>query len=570
MTPEEEALELETEIAKAKAVAKRTAAGAQAPAQTPAPARGGSQSMAALLGFGRGASFGALPTLEGGMKAAQGAALKALVPMGRPFAGLVAGRPVSPQEYDEAARQAVDEVLGVDLDAPVADMYATARDAKRAEQDAAARAWPKTTVAATVAGGAAVPLPGGAAMQTAGALGKAGIRAAQGVGSGAINAAMESRANLIGPSQPNVDGTTPSLVGDVVKGGAIGGIAAPLIGAGIDKGASVLSQALKRNAEEWSLKAMGLRAGISSQLSNLGYESADEARQLGRAALEMDLIPAVGTAADVAKRVSEKKPLYGALIDSALKDADAAAAATGQAFDWDAAGQAASRGLGDLSATARREATRAQRLVQDVATEGAARSGPMTAAQAANPIGAFEAANRLKSNMYEGINYGTDAALATRLERQAAGGLRTSIEEQVARVAGPDAADVLRTGNQGYGVLADVGQLAQQEAGRQLERMTPAERMVKVLAPVAMLSGGAAAGRPDVGLGGALAAWALPAAAPYLPASAARLSNALQTPVPQAVSGLGSLLTTAARQRGAQSIDSQEEDAVARFLKAGL
>lgn len=480
---------------------------APAPAEPEALAPS-SASGAALRGFGQGASLGFLDELAG----LGAVALKYGLPAVEQLPQLV-DPTLTPEEM--AYR-----LYGAKSSAEVP--YRRVRDVARGEAREAQAARPVAFGASQLAGAVTTPGP-----KSSGAtrLGRLGRVAATGAAYGGAAGLGASEDDLL------TDEDTASSVRDVLTGAGAGAVLAPAMALGGEK----LARFLKTRSQENALKAMGVRAGISNQLAQRGYASADEARQLGQQALDLELIRPGRTAADVAERAGFAKDVQGARIEQALADADA----TGVPFDVDeAAWAAAMRAAGPegLSPTASREATRAQRLVGDI----------LRLPQAQEPT--FSAANRLKSDMYRGINYGADQPpLKTELERKVASGLRSSIEEQLERTAGADVADELRAANRAYGALADIEPLARDEATRQLGR-----------AP--WYSPGVLGAAATAGAGGALAGGELGAAAGALPIAARILGPRIPSTLAVGQRALSPLAPKAARAFTAPAIQAPELD----------
>jgi hypothetical protein len=342
---------------------------------------------------------------------------------------------------------------------------------------------------------------------------------------------------------PEAQAKGGSFAGDVLPGAVGGAVLTPVMGALGDR----FSRWLKTRSQDNALKAMGARAGISNQLAARGYETADEARQLGQSALDMDLVSFGGTAEGVARKTAEAKQHYGAMLEDALGLAGDAP------FDFDrAAWQAAQKAHGPegLTTEALAQAAPAARNVGRIVSQG-------------NLDNSFKAANRLKSDIYGGINYKVDPGLKTSLQQKVASGLRGSIEDQLAEVAGPEAADQLRTANQRYGQLADIGALASDEATRQQGRASPG------VMTLALSSLGASSGYGAGGFGGGVMGGVAPLAAKYLapriPSTMAVTQSALAPRAPgMTARAMQGIQTWGAEQQS--KLKPEEEAAVSAFL----
>ena len=480
------------------------------PAATPVtpvePQGGPSTGEAALQGFGQGASFGFSDELAGlGAEAAY---------LGTPFTPAV-----GPMLSDETAYR----LFGTKTAGE--HPYARVRDMMRRENAQAQKGHPIAYAGGQLAGAVATPGPKGAG---------AARLAKQGAMYGALAGAGLSEADL-------VKGDVGGAATDTAIGAGTGAVLAPTVGSISGR----IGRWLQKQSQNNALKALGLRAGISNQLTKRGYESADEARELGKAALDMELIRPGRTAADVAERAGFAKEVQGARISQALSDADA----TGVPFDANEAAWVASQkaaGSSGLSPTAAREAGRAAALVDDVTALPQSQAGST-----------FESANRLKSDMYQGINYATDPTLKTQLERRVASGLRESIEDQMSRAAGPDVADELRAANRAYGFLQDIEPLAQDEATRQLGRKTLTSVDI-----AAILGGGAAGGMYGGAGGGALGAGLVAGQrllGPRIPSTLAVSQRALAPVVMPAAQKAANYVT--------QDVTEREQDSIDAFLK---
>lgn len=516
-----------------------------------------------LRGFGQGESFGFSDELNGGVTGLTAGFSRIATQFGKTPPGRAAmraylGKPDLPDVavdmlIEQGAQQAAGTVLGMknlplNADDALSSGYRSGRDTARLENVQSRSANPGTFMASEIAGSVASPVlpPVGKGPMT---LAKAGTIAKGGAMMGGAAALGQSRADLT--RYENDPQQIMDSVGDVAMGTTGGALLAPAMAVGGDK----VGNALRTGSQNSALKAIGLRAGISSQLEKRGYETADDARQLAQRAMDLGLIKPFGKAADVAERGGFAKDIAGARIEGALADADAAALRPGAGFDADRGSwQAASAVMGHegLSPTAIREGTRARRLVEDISKLPTVQDST------------FKNANKLKSDMYDGIDYGTSPALRTRMERKAAGGLRQSIEDQIAETAGPEVADQLRMGNKDWGDLSDITGLAKEESRRQLER-----KSMTALDWASVLGAGAA-GHSVGGAGTAGAAAALTAGAkllgPRIPSAMAMGQRAL---APKAVDLFTAGAKAAIQPPLRPSLKEEEEDAIQAFLTGG-
>lgn len=443
--------------------------------------------------------------------------------------------------------------------------YTEERNASRAEDAAADEAHPYLYGGAEFAGSLAAPIPGMAAKPlTFGkyALTKTGQRSLVGTGTGVAMGLGYGTADFADDS-PEAQKRGGGLAGDVLPPAALGAVLGPLGGAAGDR----LSIWLKKKAQDNALKAIGLRAGISRPLKQRGYETVDEGRELAQAALDMDLVPFGGTAETVSKRAAEAKPRYGAMIEDSLAQADAAEKLTPLAgnsnlveplgFDYARAAQqaqASAQGPKGLTAAALDASGPAAKNLDQIRRQAALDSS-------------FKAANQLKSDMYQGINYALDPELSTKLQRKTASGLRQSIEEQVAEAAGTEAADQLTTANTRWGQLADISDLASDEAMRHAGRKTLTDMTV------ALALGAGSAGHAAGGATGGLLGAGLPLAAkvlgPRMPSAFARTQQALAPQVPGMAAGIVRGIQNRTADRRRENMSPADEVATSAFLSGG-
>lgn len=520
----------------------------------------GSLSGSVLRGFGQGESLGFSDELSGAVQGMAAGFARVGVNLTKSAAGRAAaraylGKPDMPDAVvdmviegaiQEGARQSFGmKGLPLDPDQAVSAGYRNGRDAARIENVQSEKQNPNTFAAAQMAGAIASPVipPVGKGPMT---LARAGALAKGGAMMGGASALGQSRADLT--RYENEPQQIMDSVGDVALGATGGALLAPVAAVGGAK----LGNALRTGSQNSALKAIGLRAGISSQLEKRGYETADEARTLAQRAMDLGLIKPFGKAAGVAERGGLAKDVAGARIETALADADSAALKPGAGFDaergsWQAA--ANTRGPDGLSPTAIREGTRARRLVGDVSNLPNVQDST------------FKNANKLKSDMYDGINYGTSPALRTKLERKAAGGLRQSIEDQVAETAGPKVADKLRTGNKDWGDLSDITSLAKEESRRQLERKTLTGLDIASAIGAGALGDGA--GGHAMGLGAGAVVLGSKLLGPRIPSTMAMGQRAL---APKTVNLFTAGAKAAIQPPLKPSVSQEEEDAIQAFL----
>ena len=533
----------------------------------------GSKSGAALRGFGQGASLGFTDELNGAVVGLTAGFSRAAVDLLKTAGGRALMRSILGKKTDAlpdaavdaltegSAQQSARDTLGFglpttegDSDAALMYGYRKGRNASRLENVQSQKSHPYVYGGAQLAGAVASPGP-----NVRGLVGAAKVVqvAKTGFAQGAAGALGSSDADLTRyETEPQV---LRDSAGDVATGAAMGGVLAPLASVAGDRA----TPALRRLSQNAALRAMGVRAGISDQLGKRGYETADQARELGQAALDMELIRPFRTATDVAERAGFAREVQGARIEGALSDADALGRFDADRASWDAVNSVV--GGNGLSPAAIDKSRGAQRLVQNISD----------LPRVQEPT--FANANRMKSDIYNGINYATDPTLKTTMERRAASGLRQSIEDQIAETAGPDVADELRAANRQYGYLSDILPLAQEESTRQLGR-TPWYSPTVLGSAVVAGAGGNSMGGPVGGALGALAPVVAKGLAPRAASTMALGARSMSGPLRDSLQPLGRSAFEAGLNLGAKpavqaplrpSLDEQEQDAIQAFLSGG-
>jgi hypothetical protein len=361
---------------------------------------------------------------------------------------------------------------------PLADAllrrYKADRDAARMEQRQAEETQPAAYRASEFAGGMLSPSPGSKAK----GLARVAQMAKQGALTGAVAGAGLSEAG-IGAASGEESRGLGGLAADTAAGGGLGGLIGGTVGPAVARGGEKFADWLRRRSEESAMRASGLTAGINNKLRKLGI-TPEDARELGKAALDMGLVRAGGTPEDVANAAAEAMPRYGAAIEGTLAEAtrrggqaDEMAAALKALARIEAEGIAMPGAAPALTTVQQRAAGKAIGLVEDIAGQGEVTPGSL------------EALNKLKSKAYGAVNWGDEAPEAERLYRAGTRGLREAIEEQVGAVE-PQLADELRHANMRYGQLAELQPLAEAEAQRGMARQT--------FGPLGMMAGGALGG----------------------------------------------------------------------------
>lgn len=532
-------------------------------AQPPA-ASGPSQAQSALHGAGQSVSMGFGDELTGA-SAAAAAKLSQLTDYlartapGRAvtralIGGAAAGMPdaLIDQAGQAAREKSRRDVLGGNTPG---EAYDAMRDFARAQDRATEKANPKSFYGGMVGGAVLAPpvFKAPAMPNTLRVLGKAIPRATPG-GSFAVNALPAAGNAALSGAGASESETLGGVVADAAKAAPLGAAIGGTIGAGLERGVPWVQEATKGLAEDMALRAVGVRAGISNILRSMGYGTAEEGRELGRAALDEGVIPVFGKAEDVRRNAETLIPQRHAVSQGLLEQAEDAAArarenhalsreGVGRAaenirnqplFNWWRATGGARDALREgqdlgLTATAQRGTRSAQRFASDIESEATRASE--------NPAGfGFLRANKLKQDMQKGINYGQNStSLSIEADRRVAASLRKSIEDQAAEaLQDPTAAQALRTANKRTGQLIDIEKLAANRATEQLSH-DKFGKMSMMLTPIgAGAMGGLgylAGGNAGAAVGSALGA--VPGVLgsflqPYLPGFAARSLDATQ------------------------------------------
>ncbi len=207
-----------------------------------------------------------------------------------------------------------------------------------------------------------------------------------------------------------------------------------------------------RTADDMALRATGLKGGISNKLQNMGYETADDAAQLGHEIRKADLVPWFGDSHDVANRATQLEQTSGQQIGRAIEAADA----SGVKPDFQAPVVAARKGLMRESPVLRQAGGKLRDFLDTL---------EKTPSQLVDDNGlpreaTFRDLNTGKSDAWKSANMSTEAQGAAPLYRQGVGRVRDDIQRQVEAAAGRDVADSLASGNKDYGLSRDVKRIA--------------------------------------------------------------------------------------------------------------
>lgn len=242
----------------------------------------------ALRHFGKGASLGFIDELAG------------LQGMGDEVSGRLFGSDALAQYRDRPLMQAL------------AARYRRERDDSRRELAAGEDAHPIIAGAADIAGGLAVPMPGGGAKTGAGLLQRALQLAGKGAVYGAAAGAGGSDADL---TRGELGRFAGDVAGSTLAGGALGGAGGLLAG----KGGQVVARA-EEDARAAAQKAAD--KAFNSARSSLGGETSTAARtleQIERALSDPGVDPAVKAKALAFRQSPEGVALVNQVIESSVE-----------------------------------------------------------------------------------------------------------------------------------------------------------------------------------------------------------------------------------------------------------
>ncbi len=325
-------------------------------------------------------------------------------------------------------------------------------------------------------------------------------RAAKMGGAGALQAATRAygKSPEEGPQALANAGTETAIGGGL--GALLGGVTGPW----------------GRQADDMALRATGLKGGITNKLQNMGYETADDARELGHAIRKEGLVPWFGTSHDVADRAAALKSSAGQRIGSAVDAADA----SGVRPDFQAPVVAARKGLMRETPVLRQAGGKLSDFLNTL---------EQTPKQLVDESGlqreaTFRDLNQSKSDAWKAANMSTEAQGAAPLYRQGVGRVAGDIQRQVESAAGPKVAGELAQGNRQYGLARDVQRITNDVNTRDAHKFGLPEIMAAGAGGVLggpALGHGAAAG----GLGSAASVLATKYARSHGPAFISRLSQ---------------------------------------------
>lgn len=358
-----------------------------------------------------------------------------------------------PVQLGAAAQPSVDDTTGVrelkaralQGEAEQPSVSQLVRDKMRAEYAAAQAHHPLLTgsaeMGADIAGDVAATLTGAKA---------AGL--AYQLGSGAASGAGASDA-----------GSAPGVLLDAGLGtaGSLAGYGgAKLVSSAAAPTARYLKGALKDFGARRAIKATG---AIQSDIKGIPQE---RLLQMGRQLHEQGVITPLASRATVLQRSMEGLERTGSAIGGILEQADEAALKTGKGgFDWaPVMSRVNTEVRAKLGATGRRAAGSSIKSE----TGGYAPSFFDDIAQEAADGGGYSAANRLKAEIADSINWTGDSKLKQRVAKQVVGILNDEIEKQTEKKLGGQIAQEFGDAKSLYGTF----KLAKKGSTKGLERET--------------------------------------------------------------------------------------------------
>jgi hypothetical protein len=349
-------------------------------------------------------------------------------------------------------------------------------------------------------------------------------------------------------------GEAPTL-DDVPRYALKDGVTGALSSSGAEvaaKGGAGTEGFMRRKAEEQALEAAGLRGGIANQAQQkLGVSGEVEARAVGRDFLNEGLIPFAGTKEDVARKAEALTGQAGNVIGATMAEADVASmhvppAAAGQTVAGRRGAAIPGLKFDQFAGAARKTLDDASAVAEDLSGEKTRKLIAALERQNQKTPGSFVGANKAKSDAWKSARFDDDAPMSAVLYRNAVGAARDDLQQQVARVLGPDKANALAEANRKFGIGADALKLANDTGTRRI-----GNKLMGLGMDATLTSGGAALGQTLFGPIGAIPGGAAGLALSKTlgargNAAAARTFDALSAPVGRAANAIG---------RGAQQLE---------------
>jgi hypothetical protein len=354
---------------------------------------------------------------------------------------------------DEFLRRAVPgdsagEFAQKPLGEALASRYEMEREANQREMERLREEAPAASAVGEIAGALVVPVPGAG---VAGGLAMRGVRAAPALAGvrGAEAAARVAAQSALGAGLAGFgagEGAAGSL-GEALSSSLTAGVTAGVA----SKATQAASPFLKEFAEEAALKAVGAKAGIANALRKMGYETAAEARELGRKALDRKIVTAGATKDDVLARAQALKQTAGQTV----QDVTDLAERRGAVFDWLRAARKTAAPFKSIDEQKQRAAGPVREFFDDILTQSGRQA----------PEKSFDAARRLKTSAQQVVTWDPATGSApAKLKRQAVNAFTADFRKQVSEQLGKKVGKKLKDASDAYGAAVDMEKLAQNAA----------------------------------------------------------------------------------------------------------
>lgn len=330
----------------------------------------------------------------------------------------------------------------------LASRYEMEREASQREMEKLREEAPAASAVGELTGALAVPVPGAG---VAGGLAMRGVRAVPALAGvkGAEAAARVAAQSALGAGLAGFgagEGVAGSL-GEAMSSGLTAGLTAGVT----SKAAQAASPFLKEFAEEAALKAVGAKAGITNALRKMGYETAAEARELGRKALDRKIVTAGATKDDVLARAQSLKQSAGEKIQEVTDLAER----RGVVYDWLRAARKTAAPFKNIDEQKQRASGPVREFIEDILVQSGRQA----------PEKSFDAARRLKTSAQQVVTWDPATGSApAKLKRQAVNAFTADFRKQVAEQLGKKQGKKLKDASDAFGAAADMEKLAQNAA----------------------------------------------------------------------------------------------------------
>lgn len=334
----------------------------------------------------------------------------------------------------------------------LAARYELEREANQREMERLREQAPTSTAIGEVAGALAIPVPGAGA---AGGLGVRAARAATGV---------KALAPLAKAVQPVARTMAQSALGGALAGagegegfgGMVGQAVESGVGAGLTAGtlgkvATKAAPWLEDVANEAALKAVGAKAGIQNALRRMGYETAEEAKELGRQALKHKIVTPGATKDEVFARAQDLKQSAGQRIQEVTDRAER----QGAVFDFVRSARKTAAPFKSIDRQKQRAAGPVREFVDDILMQSGAQA----------PEKSFDAARRLKTSAQQVVTWDpATGSMPAKLKRQAVRAYTADFKKQVEEQLGAKVAKKLKRASDEFGAASDIETLSRNAA----------------------------------------------------------------------------------------------------------